>query len=122
MGDFFAFRRMLMPVLIQIIFWLGFLGCLALGGGILSGAVDLENVWRGAGDRVGAGDIHVGVGGIPKLYLGIGIMVLGPILLRLYCELLMLPFRINATLTDISNTLQGQRDGKEDKPFPSRRG
>ena len=32
MGDLLSFRRMVTPVLIQLIFWLGILGCLGGGG------------------------------------------------------------------------------------------
>jgi hypothetical protein len=34
---------------------------------------------------------------------GVVVMLVGPLLLRIYFELLMLPFRINDALTDIRN-------------------
>ena len=38
MGDFFAFRKMITPAVIQIFFWLGVIVCVIGGLGILSTA------------------------------------------------------------------------------------
>src|SRR5262249_41671495 len=102
MGDFFAFRRMLAPVLIHLIFWVGFLACLALGvlmildkmdvvwehiGGTAPGTVQgyVKGTWDNMPDKTG------------KLIAGLVVLIGGPLFFRLYCELLMLPFRINDT-------------------------
>lgn len=75
MQDFLSFRRMLTPVIIQIVFWLGVAGC------VLSGLFTMgTSFWR-----------------------GLVIIVLGPIMVRIWCELVMVVFRINETLTDIRN-------------------
>ena len=117
MGDFFAFRRMLAPVLIHIIFWVGVLGCLAGGGAILGGQIDPLEMSQ---TYLPVGVLKFGaVSGNLKLFMGLGIMILGPLFIRLYCELLMLPFRINGTLTDIRNTLIEQQEGTT--PGTSRR-
>jgi hypothetical protein len=109
MGDFFAFRRMLAPVLIHIIFWVGVLGSVAVGGGIISEHIPLKTL------KVGDKELPelLGVKNLDdlKLPIGIAIIVLGPLVIRLDCELLMLPFRINGTLTDIRNTLITQGGG-----------
>ena len=40
------------------------------------------------------------------LFLGLLVLLLGPITVRIYCELVMVVFRINETLTDIKNELR----------------
>src|SRR5437879_5565088 len=110
MNDFLAFRRMLMPLLIQVVFWVGVVGCLAFGGAILAGVFDVGN---GGVIQLRGGIIIEFAGLQGKLVLGLGVILLGPVLLRLYCELLILPFRINGTLTDIRNTLSKQQPEQE---------
>jgi hypothetical protein len=82
MGDFLTFRRMITPLLIQIVFWLGILAI------------------------IGAGLVAI-LGDDPRIALG-GVLLLlfGPIVLRVYCELLILTFRMNETLTDIDRALR----------------
>jgi hypothetical protein len=84
MGDFLTFRRMITPILIQIFFWLGFLGCIAVGIVMISGA----DSYRGQ-----------------ELMLPAGILVIifGPWVIRIICEIMIVIFRINETLTDIRN-------------------
>ncbi|MBN1550688.1 DUF4282 domain-containing protein [bacterium] len=81
MGDFLTFRRMITPIIIQIIFWLGILGCLI---GFLMSLTQ----------------------GFEGFLAGLLILILGPILIRIYCEVLIVIFRVNETLTDIKNLLQ----------------
>jgi hypothetical protein len=75
--DFLTFRRMITPVVIQVIFWLGLVG-------VLVGSVVMMT---------------------EEVLLGLGMLVGGPIVLRIYCELLILFFRVNETLTDIRTSL-----------------
>jgi len=77
--QFFTFQRMLMPLLVQLLFWLGLLAIL------LTAVSDFiaHEVWQ-----------------------GILVLLLGPVLVRLCCELLVVIFRINETLTDINNHLR----------------
>lgn len=79
MRDFLAFRRMLMPILIQIIFWLGVVVC------IMTAISDFTN---------------------NEIFLGILVLIIGPIMMRLACELCVVFFRMNETLTDISESLR----------------
>ncbi|MDF3055092.1 MAG: uncharacterized protein K0Q74_999 [Gammaproteobacteria bacterium] len=74
MKDFLLFKRMLIPYLVQVVFWLGFLACLLTGG------VDLSKGF---------------------ILRGIGTMIVGPILVRMLCEYVVVLFRINDTLTEI---------------------
>lgn len=79
MIDFLLFRRMLTPYLIQLLFWIGVFLC------IVTGIVDIYH--------------HA-------IAYGLEILLIGPILVRIFCELLILFFRINETLTDLKNTVQ----------------
>jgi hypothetical protein len=79
MTDFLLFRRMLTPVLVQLIFWLGVIAC------IFTGIVDIAR---------------------NQILAGLQILILGPILVRVFCEVLILFFRINETLTEIKNTVK----------------
>lgn len=77
MLDFILFRRMLTPLLIQILFWIGLLLCL------ITGIADFFN----------------GEGWVRALQ----VLIIGPIVIRMICEVFILFFRINATLTEIKN-------------------
>jgi hypothetical protein len=81
MKDFLAFRRMLTPVLIHVLFWLITIGCL------VSGIMDMIN--------------HAWFSGLIWFFIG-------PILARVGCELLILFFRMNETLTDIENLVKNR--------------
>lgn len=79
MLDFLLFRRMLTPLLIQIFFWIGVVLC------VVSGMVNLFH--------------HA-------IMHGLQILLLGPIIVRIFCEFIILFFRMNETLTDLKNTVQ----------------
>ena len=88
MSDFFSFRTMITPVIIQIIFWVGVALCIIFGlGAIFFGS-------------------QYGNGGI---FWGILVLIFGPLLVRIYCEILIVFFRINETLTEIKHTLEERR-------------
>lgn len=79
-GDFFSFRTMITPIIIQVIFWLGVVGCVIMGLGAVMGG-------RG-------------------LY-GLVLIVVGPIVVRIECELLILLFRIHDALQEIRASKRG---------------
>ena len=84
MRDFLGFRTMITPVFIQILFWVGVFACLAAAGLILSGL--FNGMFLKEEQRI---------------LVGVGIILLGPLVIRIYCEILILPFRINESLGDI---------------------
>ncbi len=90
MKDFLAFRRMITPIIIQIIFWIGVIGVFI--SGIIVIATAHNNGYYG-GDRWESGQIAG----------GIVLMILGPLAVRIWCEILILFFRMNETLTEIKN-------------------
>lgn len=79
-GDVLAFRKMITPTIIQIIFWLGVVACLISGLGTMV-------------------SLPFGLGVIP----GLLILVLGTLGVRIWCELIILAFRIYDTLQEIKN-------------------
>jgi|WetSurMetagenome_2_1015567.scaffolds.fasta_scaffold85840_3 hypothetical protein len=89
MNDFFSFRTMITPIIIQILFWIGVATSIIIGIGYIV-----------VGSRY--------YGGPAPLY-GVMILIFGPLAVRIYCEILIIFFRINETLTEIKHDLDGRR-------------
>ena len=87
MDGFLKFRTMVTPVIIQILFWLG------VAAAVLFGLVTMGTSFGRFG------------GGAGQFFGGLLIIVIGPVIVRIYCELLILLFRMNETLTEIKNSL-----------------
>lgn len=92
LGDYLAFRKMIVPIVIQVIFWV-LTGLVVLGG---VGFLIYNLTQKGGSPAVGFAVLFVGV----PFYVFI---------IRVYCELLIVIFRMNDTLTDIKNAVEGQR-------------
>jgi hypothetical protein len=83
--DFLAFRKMITPTIIQFLFWAGVLVLVVLSVGMVVEGADKDSK--------------------PLVGLGIAVLVVGPILWRIYCEVMILFFRMNETLSDIRGAL-----------------
>lgn len=81
MREFLSFRKMVTPILIQVFFWIGVVGTVVSGLGLIIGGQGLA---------------------------GLLFLLLGPLFVRVYCEILILFFRMNETLTEIKNNTQRQ--------------
>ena len=81
MSEFMSFRRMVTPFVIQFLFVLG------SAAAVIAGAVAL-----GMGIKHDAGS---------QVLAGIGLILFGPLGVRIYAEILIVVFRINETLSDI---------------------
>jgi hypothetical protein len=81
MNDFLAFRKMITPLIIQVIFYIG------AGLAALVGLITLIMGLAG--------------GGIVMFFGGLVGLVLGPLVVRIYCELIILGFQIYAELVAI---------------------
>ena len=92
MYEFLTFRKMITPIIIQVLFWLGVVASVIY-------AVIIVIIGLSA-RPVTASSIAMGLIG------GLLALVIGPILVRLYCELLILFFRMNETLTEIKQELE----------------
>lgn len=89
MGDFLAFRKMITPSVIQILFWVGVIVCVLAGLGTMIGGSYLPG-------SSASGALS-----------GLLILLVGPIVVRVYCEILIVMFRIHDSLTVIErNTAQ----------------
>ena len=100
--DFLGFRKMITPLIIQVLFWIGVVvsviwGLIVLVGGLVSGF--------GVNQFGGNGTAAI----LGSLCLGPIIIILGILFSRIYAELLILFFRMNDTLTDIKEELQRQQ-------------
>ena len=92
-SEFISFRKMVTPVIIQILFWVG------VAGSIIAGLAAM------------AGDSVLG---------GLLILVLGPLFVRIYCELLIVIFRIHDSLRAVErNTAPGAPATAETIPPPA---
>jgi hypothetical protein len=80
MQDLFSFNRMITPVFIHVIYWIGIVAVLLAGFSVVAGG-----------------------GGILK---GLLAMVVGVIVVRVGCEVLIVLFRINDNLAAIRNSKQ----------------
>jgi len=89
MSDFWSFRTMVTPVIIQILFWIGAVLCVIIG---------LIMVIYGS--------THFQAGQSHYLWKGVLLFLLGPLGVRIYCEILIIFFRINETLTEIKHALE----------------
>lgn len=88
MEDFLRFKKMLTPVFIQILFWIGLAVTTVFG---------LVMIIQGATSHYGGGSTVI---------FGLVWLILGPIIVRVNCEILIVIFSINDTLTDIRNSLK----------------
>lgn len=93
MRDFLTFRTMLTPLLIQAVFWVGSAVAVVVGLAYLGRGLSLQH------------------GGGPYVFWGLVILLGGPLLVRLYCEIFIVFFRINETLTEIKHVLEERRTG-----------
>ncbi len=80
MGDYLAFRRMITPAFIQIIFWIAVLGI------VIAGVVAISN------GRTGS---------------GLALIIFGPVGVRIYAEILIVIFRINNNVFAIRSAKAG---------------
>jgi hypothetical protein len=86
MEDFLKFRKMITPTIIQILFWVG--AAASAIGALMTMVLGLT----------GSGQGYL-------VLVGLVMLVVGPVMVRIYCEMIILFFRMNETLTDIKNGL-----------------
>ncbi|MFG0248720.1 MAG: DUF4282 domain-containing protein [Phycisphaeraceae bacterium JB051] len=91
MDDWLTFRKMITPWFVQFIFWIGVLACVLVG---------VIRIYTG---------IKSGGGYMPIVH-GLLFLIAGPVVVRLYCEMIVVIFSINSTLTDILKQLKGKAE------------
>lgn len=89
MNDFLNFNKMLTPVIIKVVFWIG------IGFSVLVGLMTIISglSYYGSGFEV---------------LFGLIIIVVGPLIVRIYCELLIIAFKMHESLQEINNKLNDQ--------------
>jgi len=81
-SEFISFRKFITPTIIQIIFWIGVVGSVLAG---------LFSIVSGLS----------AFGGGAAVLTGLLMIVVGPVAVRVYCELIILAFRSYETLVQI---------------------
>ena len=88
--ELISFRKMITPTIIQILFWIG------VGLCILSGLV-----------MVGTG-LFSSFGSGLMVFQGLLVLAFGPVAVRIYCELIIVAFRMYEAMLDIRQSLTGK--------------
>jgi len=83
-NDFLKFKKMMTPIIIQILFWIGVAVC------VIAGIIEIVS---GINAPYG--------GGGSVVFMGILLLLLGPILVRVGCELIIVQFNIHDMLAII---------------------
>jgi len=99
---FFSFERMITPIIIKILFWIGIVGSFVAGVIVL---ITISAMSDGRFPEVLLTFLFGLLGGILTF-------AIGALITRIYCELLILAFRINETLTDIKVLLEKNQPGE----------
>ena len=99
MKDFLKFKKMITPIIIPILFWIGTIICIIVGlVMIITGTTGELREFRPVGGEI--------------VFVGLGYIFLGPIIVRLYCEFLIILFSVNDKLSDIKDILKTQQDNQ----------
>lgn len=88
MGKFINFDKMIAPIFIKLLFWIGFIGAIIFGLGMIGFGIIAKD-----------GNFLQVLGGIISLFLG-------PIIVRIYCEMFILFFKMQELLVHIRDELQ----------------
>ena len=96
--SFLSFERMISPIIIKILFYIGLIGSLVGGVVFFFTTAFVGLGWKNFGQILW--------GFILGILGGLLIALLGALATRIYAELMILVFRINETLTDIKTLLQ----------------
>jgi len=76
--EWLSFRKFITPAVLQVIFWLGVLACIVMGVMMIVEGGESEIEWIRAAGTLG----------------GVGVLLLGPFVWRIYVEMFILLFRI----------------------------
>ena len=90
MDEFLSFRKMITPLFIQLIFWVGIVGI------VINALITFRY----------------------SVITGLLFLIIGPLIWRIYCELVILFFRMYEELTAIRHVLGGQPPPPGGHAFP----
>jgi len=111
--ELLTFRRMIAPAVLQVLFWLAVLGVLGGGvvtilGGVAMMGAKVETTGMGPGFDGPGHNAMSGlgtVGGIFVIITGLAEMVLGPFVIRMVFEMLILVFRMYDVMREVRDKL-----------------
>ena len=83
--EFTKFDKMITPSFIKLLFWIGTVFSVIMG---------LAMLFQGG----------------MAIIMGLGTIVIGPIVTRIYCELLMVIFKINENLAEINSKIKRNQE------------
>ena len=95
MNDFLKFRKMITPFVVQILFWVGVAFCVLIGFAMIATAGNGYNTFW-------------------EILTGLLVIILGPLVVRVYCELIVIFFRMNENLTEIKEKLSVKNEECEE--------
>lgn len=78
MNEYLTFRKMITPVVIQVVFWLGIVGVIVAGFGAMFAPAPYGGFFK-----------------------GLMILIFGTLLWRIYCELVIVFFQMNDAMGEI---------------------
>ncbi|WP_347862261.1 DUF4282 domain-containing protein [Salimicrobium sp. PL1-032A] len=87
MKNFLNFNKMITPSIIKIIFYIGVVITVLVGIGMIASGMD--SVY----------------GGGFQVFSGMLFILIGPLIIRVYCELLIVMFKMHESLHEINNKL-----------------
>ena len=99
MKDFLTFKKMIAPIIIPVLFWIGT---------IISIIVGLFFIFMGTTSELR----EFSPAGGEMVFMGLAYIFLGPIIVRVYCEFLIILFSVNDKLSDIKDILKTQQDNQ----------
>jgi hypothetical protein len=102
MMDFLTFRKMITPIIIQIVFWIAVIGVVLAGCAMVAGALLAPR--QDAATNLGP------FATLGPLVGGILLIVLGPLAIRIYAELLIVFFKIHDALEEMSKSLAASKN------------
>ena len=97
-NDFLTFRLLITPWLIELVFWMGVIACIVGGSMIIGTSFDRPNPTASKTDHFSA----------TTFALGLAMMLLGPLMLRLFCELFIIIFKIHDELKEANDRHRSQ--------------
>ncbi len=101
MKDFLNFKKIITPLIVSKLFSIGAILCIIIG---------IYGIGEGISFLFGSSASGMDAFGMQVIIIGLAYLILGPIILRIFCEVLITVFSINDTLTDIKKQLNRQQD------------
>lgn len=87
MGGYLSFDKMITPIFIKIAFWVGMIGSIIGGVGLIMSGLLAENL------------------GFIQVPVGLFVLIVGPLIVRIYCELLIILFKMHQSINEIKFVL-----------------